>query len=76
MDGSRVTVKGQVVIPSGIRRRHRIRKGTRVCFLERGRDIVLRPVTDEYFDEVKGMVNTKGRALRALLEYKKEERNG
>ena len=27
-----VTLKGQVVIPSDIRRRHHIEKGTKVCF--------------------------------------------
>ncbi len=69
-----VTVKGQVVIPSKIRHRHRIRKGTKVCFLEQGNDIIIRPVTDEYIDSLKGLLKTKGKALQALLEEKKRER--
>ena len=74
METSMVTVKGQVVIPSKIRHRHRIRKGTKVCFLEQGNDIIIRPVTDEYIDSLKGLLKTKGKALQALLEEKKRER--
>lgn len=74
METAMVTTKGQIVIPSKIRHRHGITKGTRVCFLEQGTDIVLRPVTDAYIDEIKGSLGTKGKALRTLLEEKKRER--
>ncbi len=69
-----VTTKGQLVIPSRIRRRHNIRKGTRICFLEEGEDIILRPVTDEYIDALKGMLKTAGKAIKALSAEKKKER--
>ena len=74
METSMVTVKGQVVIPSKIRHRHKIRKGTRVCFLEQGEDIVIRPVTDEYIDGLQGLLKTQGKTLKALLNEKKRER--
>jgi AbrB family looped-hinge helix DNA binding protein len=38
----RVTSKGQVTIPKPIRRRHRIRAGTEVEFVERGRELLVR----------------------------------
>jgi len=69
-----VTTKGQVVIPSKIRKRHKIKKGTRICFLEHGQDIIIRPVTDVYIDALKGSLKTNGKALKALLEEKKKER--
>lgn len=69
-----VTTKGQVVIPSKIRHRYRIKKGTRVCFIERGEEIVLKPVTDEYIDHLRGSLVSKGAALKALLEEKGRER--
>lgn len=74
MDASMVTMKGQVVIPAKMRRRMNIRKGTRVCFLEQGNDIIIRPVTDAYVDSLKGSLKTEGKALAALLEEKKKER--
>ncbi|MBI4063505.1 MAG: AbrB/MazE/SpoVT family DNA-binding domain-containing protein [Elusimicrobia bacterium] len=74
METGVVTVKGQVVIPSKIRHRHNIKKGTRVCFVEKGDEIVLMPVTDEYIDKMKGSLHTKGAVLKELREEKKRER--
>ena len=45
-----VTTKGQIVIPSKIRRRHNIRRGTKLCILENGDQIVLQPLTSDYFE--------------------------
>lgn len=75
METAIVTTKGQIVIPSKIRHRHGISKGTRVCFLEQGSDIVLRPVTDDYIDGLKGSLGTGGKAMKALLEEKRRERD-
>ena len=75
METAIVTTKGQIVIPSRIRHRHRIKKGTRVCFLEQGTDIVLRPVTDDYIEGLKGSLGTGGKAMKALLEEKYWERD-
>ena len=74
METAIVTTKGQIVIPAKLRHKHRIKKGTRVCFLEQGQDIVMRAVTDEYIDEVRGSVRTSGKALKALLMDKRKER--
>ncbi len=75
METSLVTIKGQIVIPSRVRRRHNIQQGTRVCFLEQGNDIIIRPMTNEYIDRLKGMLKTDGKVLRALLEEKKREQH-
>lgn len=74
MDTGIVTTKGQIVIPAKLRSRHGIKKGTRVCFLEQGADIVLRPVTDAYIESVQGSFPTRGVALKSLLEEKRRER--
>ena len=54
MDKSVVTVKGQVVIPSKLRNRFGIRKGTQVHLYERDGEIVIRPITDEYLRSLAG----------------------
>ena len=74
MDKSVVTVKGQVVIPSRLRRRFGIKKGTQVYLYERDGEIVIRPVTDEYLRSLAGITGTKGRLLKALVEEKAKER--
>jgi AbrB family looped-hinge helix DNA binding protein len=74
MDKPVVTVKGQVVIPSKLRRRFGIRKGTQVYFYDRDGEIVIRPVTDEYLRSVAGITGTKGKLLKALMDEKAKER--
>lgn len=74
MDKSVVTVKGQVVIPSKLRRKFGIKKGTQVYLYERGDEIVIRPLTDEYLRSLAGIIGTKGKLLKALMEDKAKER--
>lgn len=69
-----VSAKGQLVIPARIRRRHGIKRGMRVCFIKQGDEIILRPLTPEYFQKVAGILGTGGKALKALMEEKKRER--
>lgn len=51
------TSKGQVVVPAELRRKHGIRAGTKVKFLEdRFGRIILQPITEEYIDRVTGIL--------------------
>lgn len=74
MDKAVVTVKGQVVIPSKLRRRFGIKKGTQVSVYEREGEIVIKPITDDYIRSMAGMTGTKGKLLKALKEDKAKER--
>jgi len=49
--------KGQLVIPAELRRKHGIKAGTKVCFLEDqfGR-IILQPVTEDYIARVRAVL--------------------
>ncbi len=75
MDKAIVTIKGQVVIPSKIRRKLGIKQGTHVTFHERDGEIVIKPITDEYLQKMAGFTGTKGRLLKALKEEKAKERD-
>ena len=75
MKKASVTIKGQIVIPSKLRRKFGIKKGTQVFLFERGDEIVIKPITDEYLRSMAGVMGTKGRLLRALKEEKAKERN-
>jgi len=74
MDKSVVTVKGQIVIPSKLRRKFGIKRGTQVYLFERGGEIIIRPITDEYIQSLVGITGTKGKLLKALMEEKTKER--
>jgi len=74
MDKSVVAVKGQVVIPSRLRRKFGMKKGTQVCFFEKEGEIVIRPITDEYIRGMAGITQTKGKLLKALMKEKEKEK--
>ncbi len=67
------TSKGQIVIPSSIRRRLGIKEGTRIQIEENGHEIILRPITRDYIYSVKGKFRGKG-LMKALMTEKKRER--
>ena len=52
MNTAYVTSKGQLVVPSRIRRRFGIKPGTRVNFVEEGDRIIFQPVTREYISSL------------------------
>ena len=63
-----VKAKGQVVIPVDIRRKFQIDEGTRVAFLEDDGRLVLQPVTDEFIEEMKGILSGRGLPRRIERE--------
>ena len=67
------TAKGQIVIPSSIRRRLGIKEGTRIKIEEKGNEIILKPITREYVHSLRGKLRGKG-LMKALLAEKKRER--
>jgi len=69
-----VTSKGQLVIPSKLRRKHSIRKGTQVAFVEEGGRLVLQPLTPEFVRSLRGSLKGRGSALEILLAERRRER--
>ena len=69
-----VTVKGQIVIPFRMRRRLGLKKGTKVCLLDRGDEIAIRPMTKDYFERMAGALKTRGALSRKLLEERIRDR--
>ena len=69
---SYMTVKGQLVIPSKIRRKLGMKEGTRVQVEvdEQAHRIILTPVTRDYIQSLRGKY--KGRGLLAALAVEKK----
>jgi len=69
-----VTTKGQIVIPSKIRHRLKIKRGTKLYIEERGNELILKPVTPEYFERIAGVLPTKGKLSKALLQERTKDK--
>jgi len=69
------TSKGQIVIPSSIRRKFGIKEGTRIEIEvdESAQEIILKPITREYVHSLRGKFKGKG-LLKALMAEKEKER--
>jgi len=69
------TSKGQIVIPSSMRRKLGIKEGTRIQIElnEDTNEITLKPITREYVHSLRGKFKGKG-LLKALMAEKKMEK--
>jgi AbrB family looped-hinge helix DNA binding protein len=71
---STVTTKGQLVIPSKLRRKYSIKKGTKVAFVEEKNRLILQPLTAEFIRSLRGCLGKDSKALEYLLEERRRER--
>jgi AbrB family looped-hinge helix DNA binding protein len=71
-----VTSKGQVVIPSKIRRQLGVKEGThlQIDVDESAKKIILTPITREYVHSLRGKYKGKG-LLEALMADKQREKD-
>jgi AbrB family looped-hinge helix DNA binding protein len=69
------TSKGQIVIPSSVRRKFGIKEGTRIQInvSDDEKEIILTPITREYVHSLRGKFKGKG-LLKALMTDRKKER--
>ena len=69
------TSKGQIVIPSSIRRKFGITAGTRIQInvSDDESEIILTPITREYVHGLRGKLKGKG-LMKALMAEKKMEK--
>lgn len=69
------TSKGQIVIPSSLRKKLGIKEGTRIQIEldEDSGEIILKPITREHVHSLRGKFKGKG-LLKALMAEKKKER--
>jgi AbrB family looped-hinge helix DNA binding protein len=71
---SKVTVKGQVLIPGDIRKRHHIDPGTEVQFFEYGNVICIMPVVKDPVEAAWGMLAGGPSLAEDLLEERKRDK--
>lgn len=71
---AKATIKGQVVIPAGLRKKYKIKKGSKVNIYEgEGNVIIIKPLPEDPIEASKGMLKGKTSILKALLKDRHEE---
>jgi AbrB family looped-hinge helix DNA binding protein len=68
-----ITTKGQIVIPVELRRKYGITTKTKIMIMDKGDEIVLRPITDHYLRKLQGSLKGSG-ALEFLLEERRKDK--
>ena len=71
---TRVSTKGQFVIPTAMRESLGIRPGTRISVSLQGTRIVLEPVSEKLVDETRGLLSD-GTSLSGLLQKERRQEN-
>lgn len=71
MHTSTVTQKGQIVIPAPMRRKLGFDQGTKVVIVETDDGVEVRPLDDQYFERVAGVLSGVGDATQALLDERR-----
>ncbi|MCU1299558.1 MAG: AbrB/MazE/SpoVT family DNA-binding protein [Acidobacteriaceae bacterium] len=64
-----VSSKGQIVIPSALREKLRIRTGTRLAIRSENNQLVLQPITEQFIDSLLGCCKGEG----SLVELRERE---
>lgn len=75
METSTLTQKGQIVVPSKIRKAFDLHIGDKLAFVIQNNDLIIKPVGKNYFDSYRGVLKTKGKILKSLLKEKTKERS-
>jgi AbrB family looped-hinge helix DNA binding protein len=66
------TTKGQIVIPAKLRRKYKIKAGTKINVIDTGEAILLKPITEESLKRLQGRLKGKG-VLKTLLEERRKD---
>ena len=69
-----ITTKGQIVIPSKIRKQRGLKKGTKMIIEERGEELVLKPLDSDYLEQASQILQTGGTLSEKLLAERKLDR--
>jgi len=69
-----ISSKGQIIIPEKLRKKYNIEKGKKFIITDDDKNIILTPISEDYFLNRAGILKGKGKALTELMEEKKREK--
>lgn len=69
---STFTERGRTVIPAEIRKRYKLKKGTKLVWLDKGKTITVVPIPDDPVEALRGSGKGEGLVAKILEERKKD----
>jgi len=75
METSITTTKGQIVVPRKLRTKYGIKPGTKVAFIEKDGELIIRALNKAYFDSFSGLLKGENDVLAELMKEKEKERD-
>ena len=69
---TRITAKGQIVIPVALRQKNGIKNGTKIIVTDNDGFITLKPITEQYLRNLQGSLKGKG-GLKVLIAERHRE---
>ncbi|MEJ7779110.1 MAG: AbrB/MazE/SpoVT family DNA-binding domain-containing protein [Daejeonella sp.] len=73
METSMMTSKGQVVVPSRLRKKYGIKPGLKIAFIERKDGVLLIPMDEAFFTQFVGIFKDSTPSKKEYLSWKREE---
>lgn len=65
-----ISKNGQITLPVKIRKKLNLKAGTKILFIERDSNILIKPINKYYFYSLIGITNTNGKSLKSLMKEK------
>ena len=69
-----VSSKGQIVIPSELRKRYNLKAKSKIEFLDNGSELIIIPLPKDPFKASYGILRGKGITTKDLMEFRRKER--
>ncbi|MCE5328873.1 AbrB/MazE/SpoVT family DNA-binding domain-containing protein [bacterium] len=67
--------KGQIILPSKLRKKINIKKGSKFIIEFRDNKIILTLLNKEYYEKLAGSISENGKLLKSLISEKEKEKN-
>lgn len=73
MQTSVLTSKGQLLIPVKLRKKYGMEPGVKMTFEETANGVIIRPVNEQYFKSLRGILSSTGKLKEEMKAYKAGE---
>ena len=73
MDTSVMTSKGQVLVPSRLRKKYGIKPGLKIAFIEQKDGVMIKVMDEAFFNQFVGILKDSAPSKKEYLSMKKEE---
>ena len=71
---SKLTSKGQLLVPKRLRIKYGMKPGNRIALVESKHGLIIKPMDEAYFDKLIGKYKDTAPSVKEFLKWKREEK--